>query len=75
MYVETVAQHYDTRRFHFLAETGLRLVACHRYARAKGGQRVGQAVPLKRGSSLTLIGTLLAQGLGAVQFLRRGAQL
>lgn len=66
-FVETVAQHYDTRRFHFLDETGLRLDACRRYARAKGGQRVGQAVPLKRGPSLTLIGTLSAQGLGAVQ--------
>lgn len=29
---------------------------------------MGQAVPLKRGPSLTLIGTLSAQGLGAVQF-------
>src|SRR5205823_2487234 len=26
-FVETVAQHYDTRRFHFLDETGLRLDA------------------------------------------------
>ena len=66
-YVETVAQHHDTRRFHFLDETGLRLDACRRHARAPGGQRVGQAVPLKRGPSLTLIGTLSAQGLGAVQ--------
>jgi transposase len=66
-FVETVAQQYDTRRFHFLDETGLRLDACRRYARAKGGQRVGQAVLLKRGPSLTLIGTLSSQGLGAVQ--------
>lgn len=66
-FVETVAQHYDARRFHFLDETGLRLDACRRYGRALGGQRVGQAVPLKRGPSLTLIGTLSAQGLGAVQ--------
>ncbi len=66
-YIETVAQHHDTRRFHFLDETGLRLDDCRRYARALGGQRVGQAVPLKRGPSLTLIGTLSAQGLGAVQ--------
>ena len=66
-YVETVAQQHATRRFHFLDETGLRLDACRRYARAPGGQRVGQAVPLKRGPSLTLIGTLSAQGLGAVQ--------
>ena len=66
-YVGTVAQHYDTRRFHFLDATGLRLAACRRYARARGGQRVGQGVPLQRGSSLTLIGTRSAQGLGAMQ--------
>lgn len=66
-FAETVAQHHDTRRFHFLDETGLRLDACRRYGRAAGGQRVGQAVPLKRGPSLTLIGALSAQGLGAVQ--------
>jgi transposase len=62
-----VAQHCDTRHFHFLDETGLRLNACRRYARAPGGQRVGQGRPLKRGASLTLIGTLSAQGPGAVQ--------
>jgi len=48
-FVETVAQQHDTRRFHFLDETGLRLDACRRYGRAVGGQRVGQAVPLRRG--------------------------
>lgn len=62
-----MAQQHDTGRFHFLDETGLRLDACRRYGRAVGGQRVGQAVPLKRGPSLTLIGTLSARGLGAVQ--------
>ncbi|RZJ58401.1 MAG: transposase [Hymenobacter sp.] len=66
-FIETVAQQHDTRRFHFLNETGLRLDACRGYGRAAGGQRVGQAVPLKREPSLTLIGTLSAQGLGAVQ--------
>lgn len=66
-FVETVAQQHDTRRFHFLDETGLRLDACRRYGRAVGGQRVGQARPLRRGPSLTLIGTLSTQGLGAVQ--------
>ncbi len=62
-----MAQYYDTRRFHFFDETGLRLDAYRRYVRVTGGQRVGQAVPLKRGASLTLIGTLSAWGLGAVQ--------
>ena len=36
-FVEVVAQHYDMRRFHFLDETGLRLDACYRYARAVEG--------------------------------------
>lgn len=66
-FVETVAQHYDTRRFHFLDETGLRLDECRRYGRAVGGRRVGQAIPLRRGPALTLIGTLSSQGLGTVQ--------
>lgn len=66
-YIETVAQHYNTRRFHFLDETGLRLAACRRYARARGGQRVGQAVLLQRGLSLTLISTRSTQSLGAMQ--------
>lgn len=65
-YVGTVVQHTDTCRLHFLDKTGLRLDACRRYARARGGQRVGQAVPLQRGPSLTLIGTLSTQGLGAM---------
>jgi len=64
-----VAQHHDTRRFPFLDETGLRLDACRRYARAAGGQGVGQAVPLRRGPLLPLIGMLSAQGLGAGQLL------
>ncbi len=53
-FMETVAQHYDTRRFHLLDETGLRLDAGRRYARARapGGQRVGPAVPLRRGPTL-----------------------
>lgn len=40
-----------------------------RYARAVGGQRVGQGVVQQRGRSLTLIGALSVQGLGAVQLL------
>ena len=59
----------DVARFHFLDETGLRLDYCRQYARATGGQQVGQAVPLTRGRSLTLIGVLSVRGLGAVQLL------
>ncbi|OGX89637.1 hypothetical protein BEN47_19560 [Hymenobacter lapidarius] len=47
----------------------MRLDYCRRYARAFGGQRVCQPVPLTRCRSLTLIGTLSVQGLGAVQLL------
>jgi len=59
----------DGHRFHFLDETGLRLDYCRRYARARGGRRVGQAVPLRRGRSLTLIGALSVSGLHSVQLL------
>lgn len=68
-HVETVCTRSDVARFHFLDETGLRLDYCRRYARAPGGQRVGQPVPLTRGRSLTLIGALSVRGLGAVQML------
>lgn len=56
-------------RFHFLDETGLRLTYARTHGRAVGGRRVGGAVPLRRGPSRTLIGTLSVRGLGAVQLL------
>jgi transposase len=68
-HVETVCSRLDVARFHFLDETALRLDYTRRYARAKGGARVGGAVPLSRGRSLTLIGALSVAGLGAVQVL------
>lgn len=68
-HVEQVCTRPDRHRFHFLDETGLRLDQTRRYARARGGRRVGQAVPLKRGHALTLIGALSVRGLGAVQLL------
>lgn len=68
-HVETVCTRPDVARFHFLDETALRLDYTRRYARAPGGQRAGGAVPLTRGRSLTLIGALSVQGLGAVQVL------
>lgn len=69
-HVEAIAQRTDVAHFHFLDETGLRLDYTRRYARAIGGQRVGQPVPLKRGCSLTLIGALSARGLHGVQALK-----
>jgi transposase len=68
-HVQTVCCRPDVARFHFLDETGLRLDYSRRYARAGGGARVGGAVPLTRGRSLTLIGALSVHGLGAVQVL------
>jgi len=68
-HVEAVCTRPDVGRFHFLDETGLRLDYTRRYGRAAGSQRVGGAVPLQRGRSLTLIGALSVKGLGAVQLL------
>ena len=68
-HVEAVAGRRDVHRFYFLDETGLRLDYCRRYGRAPGGRRVGGAVPLRRGQSLTLIGALGVRGLKGVQLL------
>ncbi|HEX8429365.1 IS630 family transposase [Hymenobacter sp.] len=68
-HVETVCSRPDVARFHFLDETALRLDYTRRYAWAGGGQRVGGAVPLTRGQSLTVMGALSVDGLGAVQVL------
>ena len=68
-HVEAVAARSDVQRFYFLDETGLRLDYTRRYGRAPGSRRVGGAVPLRRGKSLTLIGALGVRGLKAVQLL------
>jgi len=69
-HVEQVCTRADVARFHFLDETGLRLDYARTHARAVGGQRVGGALSLRRGPSLTLIGVLSVHGLGAVQLLK-----
>jgi len=68
-FVEAVAQHEDPRRFKFVDETGLHLAFARRYGRAPGGQRVGQGVPLRVGTPVTLIGALTLNGLEAVMSL------
>ena len=69
-HVEAIATRVDVGRFHFLEETGLRLDYTRRYGRARGGRRVGGAVPLRRPTrSLTLIGALSVNGLHGVQVL------
>ena len=64
-----MARHEDPRRFKFVDETGRRLAFARRYGRAPGGQRVGQGVPLRRGTPITLIGPLTTNGLEAVMSL------
>ena len=69
-HVEAIATRADVARFPFLDETGLRLAYTRRYGRARGGQRVSGAVPLRRPArSLTLIGALSVRGLRGVQVL------
>ena len=64
-----MAQHEDPRRFKFVDETGLHLAFARRYGRAPGGQRVGQGVPLRVGTPVTLVGALTVNGLEAVMSL------
>ncbi|AMJ64214.1 transposase [Hymenobacter sp. PAMC 26628] len=69
-HVEALAQRPDVARFHFLDETGRRLGYARRYGRARGGRRVGGAVPLRRPArSLTLIGALSVRGLHGAHVL------
>ncbi len=46
-------------------ETSTTLTYCRRYARAEGGQRAGQGVPLHSGPNVTLVAALTANGLQA----------
>ena len=67
--MEAVARHGDPTRFKFVDETGGHLAFARRYGRAKGGQGVGQGVPLRVGTPVTLIGALTVNGLEAVMRL------
>lgn len=64
-----MAQDEDPRRFKFVDETGLHLAFARRYGRAPGGQRVGQGVPLRVGTAVTVVGALTINGLEAVMSL------
>ena len=68
-FVEAVARDEDPTRFKFVDETGLHLAFARRYARAPGGARVGQGVPLRVGTPVTLVGALTVNGLEAVMSL------
>ena len=65
LFVESV-QEEDVTRFVFVDETSTHLTYCRRYARAEGGQRAHQAVPLRGGPNVTLIAALTPDGLGAL---------
>ena len=53
----------DRRRFVFTDETGFHLAMTRLYGRARPGQRVIESVPKKRGSHVSLIGSLALRGL------------
>ena len=57
-FVEAVAQHENPRHFKFVDETALHLAFARRYGRAPGGQHVGQGVPPRVGTPVTLVGAL-----------------
>ena len=60
---------HDPTHFKFVDETGLHLAFARRYGRAPGGQHVGQGVPLRVGTPVTLVGALTVNALGAVMNL------
>ena len=68
-FVEAVAQHEDPRRFKFVDETGIHLALTRRYGRAVGGARVGQGVPLRVGTPVTVVAALTTAGLEAIMSL------
>ena len=63
-FLETL-QGEDVTRFVFVDETSTNLTYARRYARAAGGQRTGQGVPLHGGPNVTLVAALTPQGLQA----------
>ena len=58
-------QQEDFTCFKFVDETSTNLTYCRRYARAEGGQRAGQDVPLHGGPNVTLVAALTSDGLQA----------
>ena len=67
--MEAVARHQDPRRFKFADETGLHLAFARRHGRAPGGPRVGQGIPLRVVTPVTLVGAWSVNGLEAVMSL------
>jgi transposase len=63
-FVEAV-QAEDYTCLKFVDETSTNLTYCRRYARAEGGQRAHQAMPLHGGPNVTLVAALTPNGLQA----------
>ena len=63
-FVEAVQQE-EVACFKFVDETSTNLTYCRRYARAEGGQRARQGVPLHGGPNVTLVAALTSDGLQA----------
>ena len=57
----------DFTCFKFVDEPGTNLAHCRRHARAAGGQRARQGVPLRGGPNATLVAALTPQGLQAAR--------
>lgn len=58
-------QQEDFTCFKFVDETSTNLTYCRRYARAEGGRRADQGVPLHSGPNVTLVAALTPEGLQA----------
>lgn len=63
-FVEAIQQ-ADFTRVKFVDETSTNLTYCRRYARAEGGRRAHQAMPLHGGPNVTLVAALTTTGLQA----------
>lgn len=59
-------QQEDVTRSVLVDETNTNLTYCRRYARAPGGARLDQPVPLHNGPNVTLLAALTPDGLGAL---------
>ena len=68
-FLDAVARNEDPRRLNFGDETGRPLAFARRGGRAPGGQRIGQGLPLRVGTLLTLVGAWTVNGLEAVMSL------
>ena len=65
IFVEALAAE-DATRLRFLDETSIQIDFARSYGRAPGGARCPDAVPDTRGTNVTVVATLSANGMEAV---------